>query len=57
MQILRKKFIGDTWNIMINVSGIYHNESSTGLSYPEKSVDTDSSTWTKFSFSKVSLSK
>jgi hypothetical protein len=57
MQILRKKFTGDNWNIMINVSGIYLNESSTGFSYPEKAVDTDSSTWTKFSFSQVSLSK
>jgi len=52
MQILRKKFPGDTWNMMINVSGIYHNERSTGFSYPEKAVDTDSSTWVKFSFSK-----
>ncbi len=57
MQILRKKFIGDTWSIMINVSGIYHNESSTGFSYPEKAVDTDSSTWTKFSFSQISFAK
>ena len=52
MQILRKKFIGDTWNIMISVSGIYHNEDSTTFTYPEKAVDTDTSTWAKFSFSK-----
>jgi len=52
MQILRKKFTGDTWNIMINVSGIYHNEKSTEFSYPGKAVDTDSSTWAQFSFSK-----
>ncbi|MCJ8294443.1 MAG: hypothetical protein MJK15_08555 [Colwellia sp.] len=52
MQILRKKFVGVTWNIMISVSGIYHDEGSTKYSYPEKAIDTDSSTWAKFSFSK-----
>ena len=57
MQILRKKFVGDTWNIMIGVSGIYHNEESTTFTYPEKSVDTDTSTWAKFSFSKLSFAK
>jgi len=51
MQVLRKKFVGETWNIMIGVSGIYHEKSSTTFSYPEKAADTDKSTWAKFSFS------
>ncbi|WOH36411.1 hypothetical protein RI844_13640 [Thalassotalea fonticola] len=50
MQVLRKKFVGETWNIMISVSGIYHEKRSTAFSFPEKAVDTDKSTWAKFSF-------
>jgi len=42
MQILRKKFSGDDWNMMITVNGI---------SFPEKATDTDKSTWRIFSFS------
>ena len=57
MQILRKKFSGDTWNIMISVSGVYQNEKSTSFSYPDKAVDTDKSTWATFSFSKLSFAK
>jgi len=52
MQVLRKKFVGKTWNIMISVSSIYHKEGFTTFSYPEKAVDTDKSTWATFSFSK-----
>jgi len=52
MQILRKKFPGDSWNIMIGVSGVYDNEEMTELRYPAKAVDIDASTWAKFSFSK-----
>jgi len=51
MQVFRKKFIGKTWNIMISVSSIYHEEGFTTFSYPEKAVDTDKSTWATFSFS------
>ena len=51
MQVLRKKFVGETWNMMISVSSIYHEEGITTFSYPEKAVDTDKSTWAKFSFS------
>ena len=57
MQILRKKFSGDTWNMMINVSGVYQDEKSTSFSYPDKAVDTDKSTWATFSFSKLSIAK
>jgi len=42
MQILRKKFSGDAWNMMISVNGI---------SFPDKAIDTDKSTWSIFSFS------
>jgi len=57
MQILRKKFPSDTWNMMISISGVYQGKDSSAFSYPEKAVDTDGSTWAKFSFSKASLSK
>jgi len=57
MQILRKKFPGDTWNMMISVSGVNDGENSTSFSYPENAVDTDSSTWAKLSFSKLSSAK
>jgi hypothetical protein len=42
MQILRKKFPGDDWNMMIIVNGV---------SFPDKAIDTDKSTWRTFSFS------
>ena len=51
MQVLRKKFVGETWNIMVSVSSIYNEEGFTTFSYPEKAVDIDKSTWAKFSFS------
>ncbi|KGJ91923.1 hypothetical protein [Colwellia psychrerythraea] len=57
MQILRKKFPGDTWKMMIGVSGINQNEGSTAFYYPEKAVETDSATWAKFAFSKLSSTK
>ncbi len=52
MQILRKKFPGDTWNMMIGVSGVYVEEEMTGFTLPAKAIATDSATWAKFSFSK-----
>lgn len=54
VQVLRKKFVGNTWNIMIGVSAVYH-EGKYGAEffYPENAADTDESTWQKFSFSKL----
>lgn len=51
IQILRKKFPGDTWNMMIGISGVNKGGDSTEFSYPEKAVGTDSTTWAKFYFS------
>jgi hypothetical protein len=53
IQVLRKKFVGNTWNMMIRVSGVYH-EGKYGAEffYPKKAVDTDKLSWRKFSFSK-----
>jgi hypothetical protein len=51
VQVLRKKFVGNTWNIMIGVSAINHEGNSAEFFFPEKAVDTDKSTWMKFSFS------
>ena len=52
IQVLRKRFVGDTWTMMIGVSAIHH-EGKYGAEffYPENAVDTDESTWGKFSFS------
>ena len=51
VHVLRKKFVGNTWNMMIGVSAINH-EGKYGAEffYPENAVDTDRSTWGKFSF-------
>lgn len=51
VQVLRRKFVGNTWNMMIGVSAINH-EGTYGaeLSYPENAINTDKSTWGKFSF-------
>lgn len=51
VQVLRKKFAGNTWNMMIGVSAIYH-EGAYGAEffYPENAINTDQSTWGKFSF-------
>ena len=52
IQVLRKKFVGNTWSIMIGVSAINHEgEDGAEFFYPEDAVDTDKSTWGKFSFS------
>jgi len=51
VQISRKKFSGDTWNIMIGVSGMRREGKRVEVTYPEKAVGTDNSTWKKFSFS------
>ena len=51
IQVLRKKFAANTWNMMIGVSAVNH-EGKYGAEffYPEGAVDTDKSTWEKFSF-------
>lgn len=53
IQVLRKKFAGNTWKMMIGVSAVNH-EGKYGAEffYPESAVDNDESTWGKFSFSK-----
>jgi len=52
MQVLRKKFARNTWNMMIGVSAIEHEGNrNSEFFYPEKAVDNDESTWAKFSFS------
>ena len=51
MQVSRKKFSGNTWNMMIGVSAIRHEGKGAEFFYPEKAVDDDESSWGKFSFS------
>ena len=52
VQVLRKKFAGNTWNMMFGVSAINHEgNSGAEFFYPEKAVADDKSTWGKFSFS------
>lgn len=51
VQISRKKFPGDTWTMMIGVSGIRREGERVEIAYPEKAVGTDKSTWRNFSFS------
>ncbi|TQV71005.1 hypothetical protein FLL45_22010 [Aliikangiella marina] len=51
VQILRKKFPGDQWNIMFGVH-IKRNGEWTEYSYPEKASAEEKSTWGSFSFSK-----
>jgi len=51
IQILRNKFSGNIWKMMIGVSAIYQEGEAKTFFYPEKAIDTDSSTWTMFSFS------
>ena len=52
VQVLRKKFAGNTWNMMFGVGAINHEGNSHAeFFYPEKGVKEDKSTWAKFSFS------
>lgn len=52
IQILRKKFDGNTWNMMIRLGAIYQDgKYGAEFGYPAKAVDTDASSWAKFSFS------
>jgi len=52
IQVLRKKFVGNSWKMMIEVSGVHH-EGKYGAQfiYPDNAVDIDESTWGTFSFS------
>ncbi|ACV25503.1 hypothetical protein [Kangiella koreensis] len=53
VQVLRKKFVGNTWNMMIRLSAVYQDgEYGAEFFYPEKAADTEKSTWAKFFFSK-----
>ena len=52
VQILRKKFPGNSWNMMFGVSAInYKGNPRAKFFYPEKGIKEDKSTWAKFSFS------
>ncbi len=51
MQVLRKKFAGNTWNMMIGVGAIRHEGKGAEFVYPEGAVNSDKSTWRKYSFS------
>lgn len=53
IQILKKKFSGDTWNMMFGISGVHQDgEYGARFTYPNDASDTDKSTWPRFSFSK-----
>ena len=52
IQVSRKKFAGNNWNMMIGVGAINHEgNSGAEFFYPEKAEANDKSTWGKFSFS------
>lgn len=51
IQVLRKKFAGNIWKMMIGVSAINHEGEPREFFYPENAIDVDTSTWTMFSFS------
>ena len=51
VQVARKKFASNTWNMMFGVSAINHKGNrNSEFFYPEKAVGNDKSTWAKFSF-------
>ncbi len=52
IQVLRRKFAGNAWNMMIGVSAVHH-EGKYGAEFffPEGAVDTNASTWGAFAFS------
>jgi len=51
MQISRKKFEGNTWNMMVGLSAVSH-EGEGPINYPQHAKSDDKSTWAQFSFSK-----
>lgn len=51
-RVLRSKFPGDAWRMMIVVSAVTQGEDSMAeVSYPEGALEVDPSTWTTFAFS------
>ncbi|XOV80392.1 MAG: hypothetical protein ACFHVJ_05420 [Aestuariibacter sp.] len=51
VQVLRKKFPGNSWNMMFGVSAINHEgDPWAELHYPESGVKEEKSTFAKFSF-------
>ena len=50
LQVSRTKFAGNTWNMMIGVGAIRHEGAGAEFRYPEEAVDSDESTWGRFSF-------
>ncbi|MDO6425385.1 hypothetical protein Q4489_00085 [Thalassotalea sp. 1_MG-2023] len=52
IQVQKKKFPGDVWQMMVEISGIYQNgKYGASFTYPKNAIDTNTSTWTTFSFS------
>lgn len=51
LQVLRRKFPGQSWKLMIGVSAVNHDGSyGAEFVYPENASDSDSSSWTELSF-------
>ncbi len=51
IQVLRNKFTGNTWTMMIGISAVYQQgKYGAKFFYPSKANDSDKSTWAKFSF-------
>jgi hypothetical protein len=50
LQIARKKFPGNTWNMMIGLGAVRH-EGEGQILYPKDAKGDDRSTWARFSFS------
>ena len=51
IQILRRKFEGNTWKMMISLSAIYQDgKYGAEFTYPEKAVNTNKATWAHFTF-------
>lgn len=50
MQIARKKFEGNAWNMMIGLGAVSH-EGEGPINYPQHAKSDDKSTWAQFSFS------
>jgi hypothetical protein len=52
IQVLRKKFTGNAWNMMVRVSAINHEgKYGAEFTFPEQASDHDASTWARFLFS------
>lgn len=52
IQVLRKKFVGNTWNMMVRISAVNHQgKYGAEFIYPQHAADNDTTTWANFSFS------